>query len=314
MKNYALGQVGDFEIKQLKIFKAVADCGGFSAAETALNISRPTISTNIANLESRLNMTLCKRGRAGFSLTEEGQVLYDQTNQLLEVLDNLRNTINNLGASPSGQLKLATSDAFSLDPRCRMPQIIRHFCRAAPDVELIISVEQMMDMERKVLNDEIDVAIIPYHRPLKGLDYMHLFTDLNYLYCGQDHPFYTLSSEALNDEMISQARLAHAGLKPHQEVYDQLSSLNPSGVSYYYETRIAMLLSGEFIGFLPEAVAAPYVANSTLKKIAAETRSFSLGGAVISKKSSQPNRAKDLLLQTIGTIFSDIDLDNMAPY
>ena len=45
-KNYSLGQVGDYEIKQLKVFKTVVDCGGFSAAEFAsdgVRLSHPHI-------------------------------------------------------------------------------------------------------------------------------------------------------------------------------------------------------------------------------------------------------------------------------
>ena len=74
--NTALGQISDIELKQLRVFKAVVDCGGFAAAETTLNISRPNISNHIANLETRINLVLCKRGRAGFALTKEGAVVY----------------------------------------------------------------------------------------------------------------------------------------------------------------------------------------------------------------------------------------------
>ncbi|MCB1862544.1 MAG: LysR family transcriptional regulator, partial [Gammaproteobacteria bacterium] len=52
MSNAFLGQMGDYEIKQLKVFKTIVECGGFAAAETRLNISRSTISNHIANLES----------------------------------------------------------------------------------------------------------------------------------------------------------------------------------------------------------------------------------------------------------------------
>lgn len=312
MKNFSLGQIGDYEIKQLKVFKTVVDCGGFSAAETQLNISRPTISIHIANLESRLNLTLCKRGRAGFSLTEEGTVIYQQTNTLLELLEGFRNTINNLSTQPSGSLKIALSDAFSLDTRCRLPQIIQEFCQLAPDVELSTDVEHMSVMERKVLNDELDIAFIPYHRQLEGLNYIHLFTDNNYLYCSRDNPLYDLSEEQLTEELINGSRMVHAGLKPHEEVYQQLSSMHLSGTSYHYESRVAMVLSGQYICFLPEEVAKPHVAKGNLKAIATNSKFFSLGTAVISKKSSQPNRAKDLFLKTILNVFSDTLID--APY
>ncbi|MCV6588655.1 MAG: LysR family transcriptional regulator [Marinobacterium sp.] len=297
-----LGQLSDFELRQLRIFKAVVECEGFSAAETQLNISRPTISNHIANLESRLKMKLCHRGRGGFALTEEGTAVYEQTTQLLDQLERFRNTINNLGSSPSGQLRVALSDTLSLDKRCLLPEIIRQFHLSAPNVELIVDIEQMATMEKSVLNHQLDVAIIPYHRQLEGLNYSHLFTDVNYLYCGNLHPLFDTPDTQIDDRLIIQQKLIHAGLTPHEEVYQQIANMNLVGESYFYESRIAMLLSGCFISFLPEEIARPYVERGELRALCPAQRQFRLGVAVISRKSSQPNRAKELFLQTIRSI------------
>lgn len=311
-KKYSLGQLGDYEIKQLKVFKAVVECGGFSAAETRLNISRPTISIHIANLEARLNLTLCKRGRGGFALTEEGQVIYQQTQQLLDALEGFRNTINNLSSQPSGRLRIGMSDTFSTDPRTRFADIIRAYGQQAPDVEIMVDVEHMVDMERKVLNDELDIAFIPYHRKLEGIDYIHVFNDRCYLYCGCQNPLYNLSGDQLTEDMINQTPVVHAGLKPHDEVYQQISRMNLTAVSYHYETRIALLLSGLYSSFLPENIAAPYVASGELKAIAPHSRFYTLGAAAISRKSAQPNRARSLFLQTVLDIHCNAERD--APY
>lgn len=307
MAAHALGQLGDFEIKQLKVFKTVVECEGFSAAETELNISRPTISNHIANLESRLDMKLCRRGRGGFALTEEGEVIYEQTKQLLGQLEQFRNTINNLSASPSGQLKIAVSDTLSQDKRCQMPDIFRVFHQKAPNVEMHVDVEHMKAMEKLVLTGQLDVAIIPYHRRLEGLSYIHLFTDVHYLYCGHGHPLFELDDDAISEETVREQKLIHAGLKPHEEVYQQISQMNLAGTSYFYESRIAMILSGCYTGFLPEEIAKPYVKNGELKAIATESKQFLLGVAVIYKKTSQPNRAKELFLQTIQEIHHDAE-------
>ena len=312
MTNHYLGQLGDYEIKQLKIFKTVVECEGFSAAETELNISRPTISNHIANLESRLNMKLCRRGRGGFALTKEGSVVYDQAKELLSHLDRFRNTINNLSSSPSGQLKVAFSDTVSMDPRSKMPEIFRAFYNSAPDVELIVEVEHMKTMEKLVLNNHLDIAIIPYHRKLEGLDYFHLYTDINYLYCSNLHPLYTADEAEITETVINNHKMIHAGLKPHDEVYEQLSAMRLSAISYFYEARIALILSGCFISFLPEEIAKPYVESGELKAIATSLKSFRLGVAVISKKSSQPNRARDLFLESIRTTHNSALND--APY
>lgn len=312
MAAFSLGQLGDIEIKQLKIFKAVTECGGFSAAETELNISRPTISNHISALESRLNITLCKRGRGGFSLTEEGAVVFEQTCQLLNRMEQFRNVINNLGEQPAGKLKIALSDTFSSDTRCRIPEILRQFCLQAPEVELQLEVEHMKTMEKMVLNNQLDLAIIPYHREFEGLDYIHLFTDFNYLYCGHEHPLFNVDDALITEEKVQECKLVHAGLKPHEEIYHQLAQMNLAGSSYHYETRIAMLLSGCFISFLPEEVARPYVEKGKLKAIAKELKTFRLGIAVIIKKSAQPNRARDLFIQTIKQIHNLSD--TAAPY
>lgn len=310
--NSALGQISDIELKQLRVFKAVVDCGGFAAAETTLNISRPNISNHIANLETRINLVLCKRGRAGFALTEEGAVVYQQTKKLLESFEDLRNTINNLSQTPSGQLNIALSDTLSLDSRCKLPHIIDQFCQSAPSVELSTFVESMNDIERKVLNDEMDIGFIPYHRHLEGLAYTHLFTDYNYLYCSRSHPLYSVKDDHLTETMINEARAIHAGLKPHQEVYKNLSKMSLAGVSYNYESRIAMVLSGHYICFLPEAVAAPHIATGELRALRMDIKNFPLGVAVICKKEVNKNRAKELFLKAIAEVFEGIELQK--PY
>lgn len=179
-------------------------------------------------------------------------------------------------------------------------------------MELLINVEHMHDMERKVLSDLLDIAFIPYHRKLDGLNYFHMFMDESYLYCGRDHAFYGLPEEQLTEELINSARLAHSGLKPHADVHRQLIEMRLSGSSYHYESRIAMVLSGQYICFLPREVAGSYVASGDLKPIAMQSKHYSLGAAVISKISVQPNRAKELFLKTIQTIH--VGLDTKAPY
>ena len=85
-----LAQVSDFDIRLLRIFRSVVECGGFSAAETVLGIGRSAISQQMSDLEQRLGLRLCQRGRAGFSLTEEGREVYQSALQLLSALESFR--------------------------------------------------------------------------------------------------------------------------------------------------------------------------------------------------------------------------------
>ena len=64
-----LNQLSDLDLRLIRVFLSVLDAGGISAAQTALNVSQSTISTQLATLETRLGFRLCERGRAGFRLT-----------------------------------------------------------------------------------------------------------------------------------------------------------------------------------------------------------------------------------------------------
>ena len=309
-KNYSLGQVGDYEIKQLKVFKTVVDCGGFSAAETSLNIGRSTISLHISNLEARLNLVLCKRGRGGFSLTEEGIIIYEMTEKLLESLDAFRTTVNNLNASLTGQLRLALSDKVSLDPRSHFPELIQRFVSDAPEVSITTNVSSMSNIERMILNDEADIGFIPYHRKLDGLDYVHLYSDDCHLYCGKHHPLASLSEA----EQVEQADIypaTHAGLKPHEAVSEQISHMNLTAISYFYDSRLALILSGQYIGFLPEQYAQPYVDRGDILAVAPNSKSYTLGVAVICKKTTQPNKPRELFLRVLHQTVEELIV---APY
>ncbi|BDR16576.1 LysR family transcriptional regulator [Vibrio sp. STUT-A11] len=294
-----IGHIGDYEIKQLKIFKVVADCGGFSAAETELNVSRSTISIHISNLESRLNLVLCRRGRSGFALTEEGAVVYEATVKLLGELEDFRNTINHLDIQPSGSLEVLFSDNISLDNRAKMPEVIRNFSSIAKEVYLTAEVARMTEIERKVLQEEADIGFIPFHRELDGLEYEHIYTDICYLYASKDNPLAKLSKKELSEDIINGFPVVYAGLKPQELLHSPLSKMNLKATAYNYESRMALILSSRFIGYLPENYAKPYVESGQLVPVAPDKRHYSVEIMAITKKTLSINKVRSLFIKTM---------------
>lgn len=88
-----IGNVFDVDLKMIRIFCAIVDSGGFTAAHCSLNISMPRLSTTISDLEARLGVRLCDRGRNGFRLTSEGSAIYEAAQVLLRDLDKFRERI-----------------------------------------------------------------------------------------------------------------------------------------------------------------------------------------------------------------------------
>src|SRR6218665_3543724 len=81
------GNVSDTDLRLLRLFRMVVERGGLSAAGIVLNHSKSAISLDISNLEQRLGATLCVRGRGGFAMTEEGQIVYLAALQLFHDVD-----------------------------------------------------------------------------------------------------------------------------------------------------------------------------------------------------------------------------------
>jgi DNA-binding transcriptional LysR family regulator len=298
-RKYWLGQVGDFEIKQLKVFTTVVQCGGFSAAETELNITRSTISIHIANLEARLNLKLCQRGRAGFALTEEGRVIYEAAQRLFGSVEEFRSTVNNLNATLSGDLRLIFSDTVSGDPRLGLPDLINRVNELAPDVYITVDVASMSEIEQMVINEEAEVGFVPIHRQIEGLDYIHLFTDICRLYCHQRHPLFNVPDKELTPALIDQQPFVQAGLKPHRDAARLIEQMELRATAYYYETRLALIRSGRYTGFLPEF----YVANETepgeLRALQPDAHHYRLDLGAIVRKSARPNKARDLFISLL---------------
>jgi molybdate transport repressor ModE-like protein len=64
-------------LRSLLIFEAVARTGSCSAAAREFNITQPSASRNIAQLEAHLGIILFTRTAGGMELTREGQLLFD---------------------------------------------------------------------------------------------------------------------------------------------------------------------------------------------------------------------------------------------
>lgn len=295
----SMGKVGDYEIRLLRVFKTVVECGGFSAAEVELNISRSTISVHMSNLEARLKLKLCQRGRSGFSLTEEGLTIYNATRQLFSRLAEFRSTVNALHQQMTGEVRILTSDTISLDERCGMDEVLAEFAALAPDVYISFDTAPLGEIERRVINGDADVGFIPHHRDLEGLNFLLMYKDKSLLYCGDRHPLFHEQDEQIINSTLKECKLVHAGVQTSPESILQLAEMNKAAEAYYYETRATMILSGVYVGFMAEKFAQQWVDRGRMRALLPETRSYNLQVAAISRRSGPLNKPRDLFMELL---------------
>jgi DNA-binding transcriptional LysR family regulator len=253
-----LGQVSDFELRLLRLFKTVVECGSFSAAESALGISRSAISLHMSDLEKRLGLRLCQRGRAGFALTDEGREVLRASETLLAAIEGFRSEINQLHRELRGDLNVGIVDNLVTQPRMRITQALKALRAQSRDIRINLDMNTPGEIERGLLDGRLHAGALPLITPLSGLEYSLLYEERAYLYCSHEHPLFARAA-ALDETALGQAdavvpsyRLPAEAIELHKRLNCAASATDREGIAF-------LILTGSYIGFLPDHYAARWV-------------------------------------------------------
>ncbi len=292
-------QLGDAHIRLLRIYKAVVESGGFSAAEVELNISRTAISLAISELESLLNMRLCNRGRAGFALTEQGEEVYDATLQLLGGLENFRARINAINTELKGELNIGITDNMVTVPQMRITRALAALKARGPDVIINIRMIPPKDIESGVLDGQLLVGVVSEQRSLPGLNYFPLYDEQSLLYCSDEHPLFEKDNSLLTDDELSGYDAVLPAYPQSAEIKQQQALLKASASSTDREGIAFLILSGSYIGFLPTHYAKQWIREGRIKAIQPEKRSFTTHFTAITRKGARNNLIRDAFMEEL---------------
>jgi DNA-binding transcriptional LysR family regulator len=288
----SLGQLSDMDIRLLRVFKSVVECGGMAAAELELNIGTSTVSRHIKDLETRLGLTLCRRGRAGFSLTPEGEQIYAETLRLLSSVDAFRSRVDEIHQRMGGELHIAVFDKTASNGEAHISLAIASFARQAPEVSLHLHVAPLNVIERGVLDGQFQVGIIPGHRSSSLLAYNELFKETMFLYCAPKHSLFGFSVKRHPPNWDDLRSYAFAGLgyhSPNMEISQQVQ-LSRSATGYDQEAIATLILSGCFLGFLPDHYAQSFVQSGQMRAINPEVFNYQCSFFCIVRASPQIGR------------------------
>ena len=297
-----LGQLSDMDLRLLQVFKSVVECGGMSAAELELNIGTSTVSRHIKDLEARLGLTLCRRGRAGFALTAEGQRVYDETLRLLASVRSFRDSVDDIHSRMGGQLAVAVFDKTASNPAARIGEAIAAFTAQAPDVQLQLHVGSINAIERGVIDGSYQVGIIPAHRSSQSLAYADLFGETMLLYCGARHPLFGQPPQvhaALDWDALRAYPFAGLGYhSPNMELSHQ-AQLTRSATGFDQESIATLVLSGRFLGFLPDHYAEAFERQGRMQAVNPQQLHYHCRFVSLVRRSPAPSRAAQAFVQCL---------------
>ncbi|WP_105189714.1 LysR family transcriptional regulator [Pseudoalteromonas sp. T1lg48] len=289
-------QVHDVDLRLLRIFVAIVECGGLAAAESRLNIGRSTISSHLSDLEVRLGIKLCKRGRSGFELTEPGRITYQASLELLQQCEAFASTVATSKNELSGRVSLAIIDTLVSDPRCAVAHVIAELKERGNNVQFDINVCEAREVETSVVNGRALVGIGVSRHHLRGLDYIPLHDETNYLYCAEGHPLFDCETSAVTDLLQDAEVITSNYMRDRESRNDGLNYQN-SAIAYHDEGIAHLILSGKFIGYLPEHYAQHWVDKGLFKAILPEVYRYTIPVVLITSKSNSASPLAQALIE-----------------
>jgi DNA-binding transcriptional LysR family regulator len=137
-------------IGSLRVFGRVAELGSFSAVARELHESHTVVTRQIGNLEAHLGARLFQRTTRRLTLTEDGRDLLGYSRQMLELAENMENSLGQRRDSPQGLVRLGTFVSEFFVPR--IPKLLERY--PGLSLELV-----MQDHSHDLIEDRLDLAI-----------------------------------------------------------------------------------------------------------------------------------------------------------
>jgi len=258
--------IDDLDIRSATLSMIIAESGGFSAAQYQLNMHQSSISKKMSDLETRLGMTLCQRGRGGFKLTSDGLKVYETSKQLLKHIDDFQDKINDIRNVSSGSIHVAFTDNLATNQNCHIQTALSTFCSKYSKIDINTHIYDSSMIEKSLLDNKLDIGITSPEVFKSGLKYSYIFNEQQYLYCSPLHPILALN-RTVTAEDILQHPVVDRGLAHTVTPLSCVSKHSYKSKTTNMEATAHMILSGYFIGYLPEHYAKIWVGRKEMVKI-----------------------------------------------
>jgi len=149
-------------LRQLTLFKAVAQHLSFTRAAAELCLTQPAVSIQIKQLEGHIGMPLFEQIGKRIFLTEAGQELSAACGDIFARIDGLETALNELQGSIKGQLKISVVTTATYF----MPHLFKAFSQRYPQVYFRLNVTNRTNVLERLINNKDDLVImglVPEH-------------------------------------------------------------------------------------------------------------------------------------------------------
>ncbi|XJZ29043.1 LysR family transcriptional regulator [Bacillota bacterium Lsc_1132] len=146
-------------------------------AAERLFVSQPALSQRLQTIEKDWGVKLFIRGHKGLSLTPAGEQVIQFANEVLEMQEKVKETIDSMQTGITGTLKIAVA---SIVGQNWLPKILKKYVETYPQVKISLITGWSSEILKHLYDNQVHIGIIRGKPDWKGIKF-HLFKDLLYL-------------------------------------------------------------------------------------------------------------------------------------
>jgi LysR family transcriptional regulator, transcriptional activator for bauABCD operon len=278
------------DLKLLSIFRAIVANGGFSGAQSEVNLGQPAISECLKALELRVGTSLCLRGPAGFKLLPAGEMVFRASERLFQALDEFDAEVASIKGGLYGSLSIGLMEHLVTNPDARIEKTIDKFKdRRGNSARLAFIIENPSNLQRDLAQGRLDIIIsVKAPSRLEGFSYKFLMYERLGLFVGKSHPLFNQSSEVTLSDLFNHSYVTSGVIEPPYLSHPALSP-DPHTVAIGTNAHIALALSGHYVAYVPLHVAEPFESKGLLKQVCADVMTREHTVFVVTRKTSERN-------------------------
>ncbi|MGG3308452.1 LysR family transcriptional regulator [Paenibacillus lautus] len=144
-------------VETLKVYVTVVEQSNFSRAAEILNLSQPSVSQHIRNLENEFGVKLMHRSPHRVKTTEAGDILYKRAKQILTTYEVAKEEIHLLRGEVTGALKVGAS--FTIGEYI-LPHLLAKFVLQYPHVDIQAKIANTDEIAQGVLANELGIGLV----------------------------------------------------------------------------------------------------------------------------------------------------------
>lgn len=180
---------------KFEVVVTVMESGSLTKAGEILGLTQSAISHAIASLEREYGFSILTRGRAGVSLTSNGERLLKYMREILKWNEQMMQEVSEINGIEVGTVRIGTFTSVSTQ---WLPGILKQFQDQYPEIEIKLHEGYYDDIEHWALTGAIDFGFVSVPT-LEGLETITLHRDRMYVLLHEDHPLAGQETLSIND-------------------------------------------------------------------------------------------------------------------